>query len=452
MDETKMETQEHVVRGPVIKVMGLGGGGSNAVDRMIELGIDGVEFLVANTDHQALMLSKAAKKIQLGPELTRGLGAGGNPETGKQAAEESREALKQALEGADMVFLTAGMGGGTGTGSIAVAGEVARELGALSIAIVTTPFSFEMGGRQQNSQKGLAALQAQVDTLIAIPNDRLLYVAAPDLPLDLAFRMADDVLRQSVQGIAELITQPGIMNVDFSHVKNLMSRGGGAIMVIGQGEGEGKTHAAIQQAMNHPLLESISLQDAAGVIAHFSGGSDLSLHEVGEAFGQIREETGSQVDVVMGLSSNADMEGKAQVILVVTGLGAPAAMEETEAVGVEAAEVVEAKSVEVEAEAVVEAAAEMEAAAPEMAMAVEAAAPEMAASEAAEGEMPISETVILNESVSMEMDEEDIEDTEPAITRVNLEKDLPAAALNNLDIPAFLRKKAKLNLASEMSS
>ena len=449
MDETKMETQEHVVRGPVIKVMGLGGGGSNAVDRMIELGIEGVEFLVANTDHQALMLSKAAKKIQLGPELTRGLGAGGNPETGKQAAEESREALKQALEGADMVFLTAGMGGGTGTGSIPVAGEVARELGALSIAIVTTPFSFEMGGRQQNSQKGLAALQAQVDTLIAIPNDRLLYVATPDLPLDLAFRMADDVLRQSVQGIAELITQPGIMNVDFSHVKNLMSRGGGAIMAIGQGEGEGKTHAAIQQAMNHPLLESISLQDAAGVIAHFSGGSDLSLHEVGEAFGQIREETGSQVDVVMGLSSNEEMEGKAQVILVVTGLGAPAMEEATE---VKVAEVVEAKSGEVEAEAVAEAAAEMETPSPEMAMAVDTAGPEMAASEAEEAEAPISETVILNESVSMDMDEEDIEDTEPAITRVNLEEDLPAAALNNLDIPAFLRKKAKLNLASELSS
>jgi cell division protein FtsZ len=419
MDDKTKQNEKDFLQGPVIKVLGLGGGGSNAVDRMIELGIDGVEFLVANTDHQSLMLAKAGTKIQLGPKLTRGLGAGGNSETGRAAAEESQADLEEALRGADMVFLTAGMGGGTGTGSISVAADAARAVGALSIAIVTTPFGFEMGGRQKNSQHGLATLQPKVDTLIAIPNDRLLYVAAPELPLDLAFRMADDVLRQSVQGIAELITQPGIMNVDFSHVKNLMSRGGGAIMAIGQGEGEHKTQSAIQQALNHPLLESISLQDASGVIAHFSGGQDLSLHEVGDAFGQIREETGSQVDVVMGLSSKDEMEGKAQVILVVTGLGAKNDSE---------TEIEPAISQDVEQVA------------------------ELAVSEPSiDEEVMVAETVILNETESSEI-KETLEDTEPAITRINLDDELPAAALNNLDIPAFLRKKAKLNLASELSA
>ncbi len=428
MEQNAHQIEKNFLSGPVIKVLGLGGGGSNAVDRMIELGIEGIEFLVANTDQQSLMLSKAPTKIQLGPELTRGLGAGGNPETGRAAAEESRAALEQALEGADMVFLTAGMGGGTGTGSIAVAGEVARSMGALSIAIVTTPFSFEMGGRQRNSQEGLAALQPNVDTLIAIPNDRLLYLAAPDLPLDLAFRMADDVLRQSVQGIAELITKPGIMNVDFSHVRNLMSRGGGAIMAIGQGEGENKTFEAIKQAMNHPLLESVSLQDASGVIAHFSGGNDLSLHEVGEAFGQIREQTGSNVDVVMGLSSTDEMQGKAQVILVVTGLGIPA---------VEQKAVAEAKSVEVEIEA-----------------------PALVEANVVEGDvaaMDSQATYGMDDEIVAEMlneieIDESLEDTEPAITRINLDEDLPQAALNNLDIPAFLRKKARMNMANELSS
>lgn len=386
------------MKGPVIKVLGLGGGGSNAVDRMIELGVEGVEFAVANTDHQSLSLSQAEVKIQLGPELTRGLGAGGNPEIGREAAEESRNEIKNALAGADMVFLTAGMGGGTGTGAISVAGDISRSLGAVTIAIVTTPFGFELGRRQQNSQEGLAQLQPNTDTLIAIPNDRLLYVAPKDLPLDLAFRLADDVLRQSVQGIAELITQPGLMNVDFSHVRNMMKKGGGAIMAIGNGEGEEKTFHAIQQALNHPLLESISLNDAAGVIAHFSGGNDLSLYEVSEALGHIREQTGSDVDVVMGLSSDEEMQGRAQVILVITGLGAPS---------------------------------------------LESVMPQ---------EIPVSAETVLPDSAYVEEAEveEMSEETEPAITRINLEEELPKAALNNLDVPAFLRKKARLKLANEM--
>lgn len=221
-----------------------------------------------------------------------------------------------------MVFIAAGMGGGTGTGAIAVAGEVARSLGAVTIAVVTMPFSFEMGRRQKNAREGLARLQPHTDTLIAIPNDRLLVVAPQNLPLDVAFRLADDVLRQAVQGIAELVTQPGLINVDFAHVRNMMKRGGGAFMAIGHGQGEEKTFHAIQQALKHPLLESISLEDASGVIANFTGGDDMSLYEVGEAIGHIRTMTGDDVDVVMGVSQDDRMHDRAQVILVVTGLGA----------------------------------------------------------------------------------------------------------------------------------
>jgi cell division protein FtsZ len=324
MEDTKPSetTIAQTLRGPVIKVMGLGGGGSNAVDRMIELGIPGIEFIAANTDYQVLQTSLAPTKIQLGPELTRGLGAGGDHTIGYSAAHESRAEIETALRGADMVFLTAGMGGGTGTGAIAVASEVARSLGAVTIAVVTTPFTFEMGRRQKNAQEGLALLQPHTDTLIAIPNDRLLFVAPQDLPLETAFRLADDVLRQAVQGIAELVTQPGLINVDFAHVRNMMKRGGGALMAIGHGTGDGKVVKAIEQALKHPLLESVSLADAQGVIANFSGGEDLSLYEVGEAIGHIQTMTGDKVDVVMGLSQDDRMLERAQVILVVTGLGA----------------------------------------------------------------------------------------------------------------------------------
>jgi cell division protein FtsZ len=262
---------------PVLKVLGLGGGGCNAVNRMIELGISGIEFLAANTDYQALQTSLADKKLQLGPDVTRGLGAGGNPEIGRQAAEESEREIAEALEGADMVFLTAGMGGGTGTGSIPVAARIARSMGAVTIAIVTTPFSFEMGRRQSNSNLGLAELVQHTDTLIAIPNDRLLMVAPRDLPLEVAFRLADDVLRQAVQGITELITEPGMINVDFAHIRRLMKIGGGAFMSIGHGKGLNKARLAVDQALEHPLLEEISINQAAGIIANFTGGEDLTL-------------------------------------------------------------------------------------------------------------------------------------------------------------------------------
>jgi cell division protein FtsZ len=321
MDE-HATTQHNGFRLPVLKVLGLGGGGSNAVNRMIELGLKGVEFITANTDKQALRESLAPIQIQLGPRVTRGLGAGGNPEIGAEAAEESREDLRAVLEGADMVFLTAGMGGGSGTGAIPIAGEIARELGAVTIAVVTTPFSFEMGVRQANASKGLAALRPNTDTLIAIPNDRILFVAPKNLPLEVAFRLADDVLRQAVQGIAELVTEPGLINVDFAHIQQMMKIGGGALMAIGQGQGLNKALTAINQALNHPLLESVSLEDAAGVIVNFTGGRDLTLYDVGEALGYVQKLSRPEVDIVLGFNNDERMEDRVQVIMVITGLGA----------------------------------------------------------------------------------------------------------------------------------
>ncbi len=388
LEDTKpSEKKSYELHGPVIKVLGLGGGGGNAVDRMIELGLPGVEFISANTDYQVLQKSLAPVKVQLGPQLTRGLGAGGNPEVGYQAAQESRAEIEAALQGADMVFLTAGMGGGTGTGAIAIAGEVARSLGAVTIAVVTMPFGFEMGRRQKNAQEGLARLQPHTNTLIAIPNDRLLYVAPQNLPLDVAFRMADDVLRQAVQGIAELVTQPGLINVDFAHVRNMMLKGGGAFMAIGHGKGEEKVFHAIQQALNHPLLENVSLEDASGVIANFTGGDDLSLYEVGEAIGHIRGMTGENVDLVMGVSHDERMHDRAQVILVVTGLGA-----KTLADVLPGAEKVKAGA---------------------------GPAPKAA---------------------------QDLIDTEPARVEIGeSEPSMPLDILNDLDVPAFMRKKARFN-------
>jgi len=307
---------------PVLKVLGLGGGGGNALDRMIELGLGGVEFIVANTDHQVLELSKASTKIQLGPKATRGLGAGGNPSVGKAAAEESWREIASALAGADMVFLTAGMGGGTGTGSIPIATQIAKKCGAVAIAVVTTPFSFEMGRRQQNALEGLEELRNHTNTLISIPNDRLLEIAPKNLPLDTAFRLADDVLRQAVQSITELITESGLINVDFAHVRRLMKLGGGALMTIGQAQGQDKALEAVKQALHHPLLDNISINHAAGVIANFTAGSDLTLMEVSEALSYLQEQANSYAEIVMGTTVDDRMEDRVQVILVVTGLGA----------------------------------------------------------------------------------------------------------------------------------
>ncbi len=313
---------------PSLKVLGLGGGGSNAVNRMIDMGLEGIEFIVANTDGQALRSSLAPLKLQLGPKTTRGLGAGGNPEIGQLAAEESWRQLQEVLQGADMVFLTAGLGGGTGTGAIPVAAKIARSIGAVTIAVVTMPFSFEIGRRQRNASDGLSRLQPYTDTLISIPNDRLLYVAPRNLPLDTAFRLADDVLRQAVQGITELITTPGMINVDFSNIRNLMRMGGGALMSIGHGEGESKAVKAIEQALHHPLLETASLESAAGILVNFTTGNELTLVEVQEALNHLQEQSGNNAEIVLGVVNDERLEDRIQVILVVTGLGAPT-LEET---------------------------------------------------------------------------------------------------------------------------
>lgn len=307
---------------PVLKVVGMGGGGSNAINRMIELGLKGVDFIAVNTDVQALKSSLAPTKIQIGPLLTRGLGAGGNPQVGFDAAKESIDDLAYVLQGADMVFLTAGMGGGTGTGSIAIAAQAARKVGAVTVAIVTTPFSFEMGRRQRNAQEGLSRLRQQVDTLIAIPNDQLLKVAPRNLPLDMAFRLADDVLRQGIQGISELINQTGYINIDFSHIRNLMKAGGGSLLSIGIGKGKDKAKQAIHNALNHPLLESVNIQNASGIIANFTAGDDLEFHEVTEALTQLGEQTNSNADIIPGLIVNPKLVDRCEVILVITGLGA----------------------------------------------------------------------------------------------------------------------------------
>lgn len=307
---------------PRVKVLGLGGAGSNAVNRMIELGLTDVEFIAANTDRQALASCLAPTKIQLGPQVTRGLGAGGNPQIGAAAALESSQELTRALSGADMVFITAGMGGGTGTGAAPITAEIARETGAVVIAVVTLPFSFEMTRRAEAARKGIQALQPHTHTMITVPNDRLLQVVPKDLSLEIAFRLADDVLRQGVQGISELITRPGLINVDFAHVRRLLLHAGGAYMAIGLGDGANKAKRAIHQALHHPLLEISSLEQATGILVHFTGGDELTLFEVGEAVTEIRNGLSPNADVILGATTDPSMAGRAQVILIVTGIGA----------------------------------------------------------------------------------------------------------------------------------
>ncbi len=306
---------------PCIKVLGLGGAGSNAVNRMIQLGLEDVDFIAANTDKQALASSLAPVRLQIGPRVTRGLGAGGDPKAGAAAAMESGREIAEALRGADLVFVTAGMGGGTGTGSAPIAAEIAREIGAVVVAIVTLPFTFEMGHRSNNALEGVKRLQPHAHTMITVPNDRLLQVVPRELSLEVAFRLADDVLRQGVQGITELISRPGLINVDFAHVRELLLHGGGALMSIGIGEGQTKSSDAVQQALNHPLLEIQSLTQATGVLAHFTGGDDLTLHEVSDAVTALRETMSETAEVILGASTDSAFAGRTQAILVVTGLG-----------------------------------------------------------------------------------------------------------------------------------
>lgn len=265
-----------------IKVIGVGGGGTNAVNRMVEMGVKGVEFIAVNTDAQALQLSCAEQNIRIGEKLTRGLGAGANPEVGRKAAEESLELIKNALRGADLVFVTAGMGGGTGTGAAPVIADIAKQMGVLTVGVVTKPFSFEGRKRLEQAMKGVNALKQKVDTLIVIPNDRLLEIVDKNTPMLEAFREADNVLRQGVQGISDLIAVPGLINLDFADVKTIMTERGSALMGIGIATGENRAAEAAKQAINSPLLET-SIDGARGVLLNITGGHNLSLYEVNEA-------------------------------------------------------------------------------------------------------------------------------------------------------------------------
>lgn len=301
-----------------IKVIGVGGGGSNAVNRMIDFGVKAVEFINVNTDAQALLQSKAEHKLQIGEKLTRGLGAGANPEIGKKAAEESRDAIMNALQGADMVFVTAGMGGGTGTGAASVIAEIAKECGALTVGVVTRPFSFEGRKRGLQAEQGIAALKEKVDTLIIIPNDRLLEIVDKKTPMLEAFREADNVLRQAVQGISDLIAVPGLINLDFADVKTIMAERGSALMGIGEGSGENRAAEAAKKAIMSPLLET-SIEGARGVIMNITGGSNLSLFEVNEAVEMVTAASDPDVNMIFGAIIDESMKDDIKVTVIATG-------------------------------------------------------------------------------------------------------------------------------------
>ncbi|GAB4248401.1 cell division protein FtsZ [Deferrisoma sp.] len=304
-----------------IKVVGVGGGGGNAVNTMIAAGVTGVEFLAANTDAQALGSNLAPMKIQLGGGLTRGLGAGANPEVGRQAAVEDTAVIADALEGADMVFVTAGMGGGTGTGASPVIARVAKEVGALTVGVVTKPFGFEGKRRMRQALEGIEDLRKEVDTLITIPNDRLLSIAGKQASFVEAFRMADDVLRQAVQGISDLITREGLINVDFADVRTVMSEKGMALMGTGIRSGENRAVMAAQDAISSPLLDNVSIEGARGVLINITGPSDLGLAEVAEAASLIQEAAHEDANIIYGQVIDDTLEDRVQVTVIATGFG-----------------------------------------------------------------------------------------------------------------------------------
>ena len=308
-----------------IKVVGVGGGGSNAINRMVEAGVQGVEFIAVNTDAQALHMSKADVKIQIGAKLTRGLGAGANPEIGRKAADESQEQLKKHISGADMVFITAGMGGGTGTGATPLIAELAREGGALTVGVMTKPFSFEGRRRALYAEKGIENIRDKMDTLIIIPNDRLYQVVEERTPIVEAFRIADDVLRQAVQGLSDLIIHPGLINLDFADVQTIMKETGSALMGIGRAKGESRATEAARIAINSPLLET-SIEGAKGVILNVTGGPDLSISEATEAANLIKEYADKEVNLIYGLVINPELNDEVCITVIATGiagLGSP---------------------------------------------------------------------------------------------------------------------------------
>ena len=301
-----------------IKVIGVGGAGNNAVNRMVEAGIKSVEFIAVNTDRQALNMSKANSKIQIGEKLTRGLGAGANPDIGAQAAEESKAEIAEILKGADMVFVTAGMGGGTGTGAAPLVAATAKELGILTIGVVTKPFTFEGKKRLSQAERGIANLKGKVDTLVVIPNDKLLQVIDRKTSIVEAFRMADDVLRQGVQGISDLIAVPGLINLDFADVKTIMLNQGMAHMGIGRASGENRAEDAAKQAIQSPLLET-SIEGARGVIINITGGSDIGLHEANTAAELVQRSADPEANIIFGTVTDDSMGDEIQITVIATG-------------------------------------------------------------------------------------------------------------------------------------
>jgi cell division protein FtsZ len=301
-----------------IKVVGVGGGGCNAVNRMIDEGLVGVEFVAINTDAQALLLSKATTRVRIGEKLTRGLGSGGNPEQGRKAAEESADDLYEVLKGSDMVFVTAGMGGGTGTGACAIVAQIAKEVGALTIGVVTRPFTFEGSRRIQTAEAGISKLKEQSDTLIVIPNDRLLQIVDKRSNLQDAFRLADDVLHQGVQGISELITVPGLINLDFADVRTIMSEGGAALMAVGSASGEERAREAAEKAISSQLLD-ITIDGARGILFNVTGGPDLTLFEVNQAAAIIKETAHPEVNLIFGAVIDPNMTDSVRITVIATG-------------------------------------------------------------------------------------------------------------------------------------
>jgi cell division protein FtsZ len=318
-EETDMEStiqpSESFAR---IKVVGVGGGGCNAVNRMIEEGLQGIEFITVNTDAQALLLSNAPTRVRIGDKVTRGLGAGGNPEVGRKAAEESAEELYEVLKGSDMVFVTAGLGGGTGTGAAPIVAQIAKEVGALTIGVVTRPFTFEGMRRQQSAEDGSSKLKEHADTLIVIPNDRLLQIVDKRASLQDAFRMADDVLRQGIQGISELITVPGLINLDFADVRTIMSEGGAALMAVGQASGEDRARTAAEMAISSQLLD-ITIDGARGILFNVTGGQNLTLFEVNQAAAIIKETAHPDVNLIFGAVVDPNMGENIRITVIATG-------------------------------------------------------------------------------------------------------------------------------------
>lgn len=314
-----LEFDSFAANGAKLKVIGVGGAGGNAVNRMIEDGVQGVEFIVANTDLQALDMMSAETKIQLGPKLTRGLGAGANPEVGRKSAEESEEAIAEALSGADMVFVTAGMGGGTGTGAAGIVARIAKEQGALTVGVITRPFTFEGPKKGRFAAEGIASMREHVDTLVTISNNRLLEIVDKKTPMMEAFREADNVLRQGVQGISDLITNPGYVNLDFADVKTVMENQGSALMGIGTATGENRTAEATKKAISSPLLE-VSLDGAENVLLNITGGSDLTLFEAQDASDIVSAAATNEVNIIFGTSVNEELGDEVVVTVIATGI------------------------------------------------------------------------------------------------------------------------------------